>query len=91
MSGFKPQQRRFVIDGRAFQFVAYEGQPENLARQRPAEPAMWCLMVEGRRCPVTPFLASQTLESLDRALLRWIQANAMPAGSKAPLVVETRP
>ena len=79
MSGFKPQQRRFQIADRSFLFVSYEGQPENLARNRPAEPAMWCLMVEGRRCPVTPFLASQSLESLDRILLRWIQANAMPA------------
>jgi len=83
MSGFKPQQRRFEIAGRSFLFVSYEGQPENLARKRPAEPAMWCLMVEGRRCPVTPFIASQSLESLDRTLLRWIQANAMPAASGA--------
>lgn len=88
MSGFKPQQRRFLIDGRSFQFVAYEGQPENLARNRPAEPAMWCLMVEGRRCPVMPFVPTHTLEGLDRLLLRWIRANAMPAGFVGTPLVE---
>ena len=83
MSSFKPQQRRLEIAGRSFLFVSYEGHPENLARKQPAEPAMWCLMVEGRRCPVTPFVASQSQESLDRTLLRWIRSNAMPAASRA--------
>jgi hypothetical protein len=79
MSAFKPQQRRILIDGRSFHFVAYEGQSENLSRNRPAVPAMWCLMVEGRRCPVVPFVSNQALEAVDRLLVRWVRANALPA------------
>ncbi|HTO73317.1 MAG TPA: hypothetical protein VMJ30_05835 [Gemmatimonadales bacterium] len=83
MSGFKPQQRRFEIAGRSFLFVSYEAQPASVARKQAAEPAMWCLMVEGRRCAVTPFVADQSLESLDRTLISWIHANAMPGAAGA--------
>ncbi|HWA16037.1 MAG TPA: hypothetical protein VG817_06385 [Gemmatimonadales bacterium] len=79
MSAFKSLQRRLEFNGRAFHFVAYDGQPANLARQRVAEPAMWCLMVEGRRCPVIPFEAGQDLEVTDRALLGWLKGNILPA------------
>ena len=85
MSAFKPQQRRFLIDGRAFHFVAYEGQSENPARHRPAVPAMWCLMVEGRRCPAVPFVATQAVEAVDQLLVRWLRTNALPSNmSPAP-------
>lgn len=76
MSSFKPQQRRLLVEGRAFHFVAYEGHTENVARNQPAQPPMWCLMLPGGRCPVTPFVTTQSLEALDRALTRWLLANA---------------
>lgn len=79
MSGFKSQQRRFLAGGRNFHFVAYEGQPENRAKSLPAEPPMWCLMVEGRRCPVAPFIAEQGDEEIEQTLFRWVQLNALPA------------
>jgi hypothetical protein len=79
MSAFKPIQRRLEFNGRTFHFVAYEGQPASIARQREAEPPMWCLMVEGRRCPVVPFEAAQEAEVADRALLRWLKGNIVPA------------
>ena len=78
MSGFKLQQRHLLIEGRTFHFVAYEGQAENAARHLPAVPPMWCLMVEGRRCPVTPFVDTQDETMLNRLLLRWVRANALP-------------
>ena len=77
MSSFKPQQRYLTFQGRAFHFVAYEGRPENLARNQPEEPPMWYLMLEGRRCPVTPFVTDQTVEQIDRMLARWLQRNVL--------------
>jgi hypothetical protein len=77
MSAFKPQQRHLTLGGRAFHFVAYEGRLENLNRNQPAEPAMWYLMVEGRRCPVTTFDTEQSLEQTDKILSRWLQQNAL--------------
>lgn len=79
MSAFKPVQRRLDFQGRTFHFVAYDSQPGSIARQREAEPAMWCLMVEGRRCPVVPFEPGLTEEAADRLLLRWLKVNVAPA------------
>jgi hypothetical protein len=79
MSAFKSQQLQFTINGRPFHFVSYEGRPESLARNQPAEPAMWCLMVEGRRVPVTPFLPAQSLEDAQHFLSGWVRKNALPA------------
>src|SRR5512143_3067463 len=77
LSAFKPQQRHMTLNGRAFHFVAYEGRSENVARNQPSEPPMWYLMVEGRRFPVMPFVADQTLEQIDKLLARWLQKNAL--------------
>lgn len=77
MSTFKPQQRRLTIAGRPFHFVSYEGQPENLARNQPSRPAMWYLMLEGRRCPVAPVVEAHTPEQVDTGFLRWLAANTL--------------
>jgi hypothetical protein len=77
MSAFKPQQRYLTLGGRAFHFVAYEGRAENLARNQPAEPPMWFLMVEGRRCPVTTFHDEQSADQLDGMLTLWLQENVL--------------
>lgn len=78
MSAFKPQQHRLTVDGRPFHFVSYEGQTENLARNQPSRPPMWYLMVEGRRCPVSPVVEAHTPEQVERMLLRWLAAHVQP-------------
>jgi hypothetical protein len=87
MPAFKPQQRHLTIHGRVFHFVAYEGQPANPPRKQEAHPAMWYLMVEGRRCPALPYDPEQTDPEVDRFLERWAMENAFgpaerPAGKR---------
>ena len=77
MTAFKPQQRHLTIRGRAFHFASYEGRPANYRRAQLAYPAMWYLMVEGRRCPVLPCDSSQSLPQLDAALRDWAEDNAL--------------
>jgi hypothetical protein len=77
MSAFKPQQRHLTIHGRVFHFVSYEGQPANTPRKQVARPAMWYLMVEGRRCPAMPCDPTQTEPEIDRFLSRWAMDNAL--------------
>ena len=84
MPAFKPQQRHLTINDREFHFVAYEGSPTNLRQGQEPYPAMWCLMVEGRRCPVVPFDETQSEEQVNAALCAWaeehaIDRNAAPA------------
>jgi hypothetical protein len=84
MSAFKPQQCHLTIHGRVLHFVAYEGRPAH--RGQAAAPAMWYLMVEGRRFPVFPWDATLTPAALDAALCAWALDNAMgpiPAGPPA--------
>ena len=79
MSSFKSPQRRLVVGGRTFHFVAYEGQPASVSRKQAAEPSMWWLMVGGRRCPVGPFDPGESDESVDRLLMQWLKENVLPA------------
>ena len=76
MSAFKSQQRLLNIRGRAFHFVSYEGQPANAKRGEEASPAMWYLMVEGRRCPALVWEQNQSLDDVDRDLTKWAAENA---------------
>jgi hypothetical protein len=88
MAAFKPQQRHLTIRGRTFHFVSYEGTPANIRRGEPLQPAMWYLMVEGRRFPAFACDPAQPLPELDRALELWATTNAMgpvePAPSPSP-------
>lgn len=85
MSAFKPQQRHLTIRGRIYHFVSYEGTPGNVKRQEPPQPAMWYLMVEGRRRAAFPCDSAQSLVDVDRALTRWVTANALaPSSSPIP-------
>lgn len=77
MSAFKAQQRHLTIRGRDFHFVSYEGSRGNVQRARLPYPAMWYLMVEGRRCPAFPCDPSLSLPELDAALGAWAQDNAL--------------
>ena len=76
MSPPKPQQRHLTIRGRPLHFVSYEGSRGNPQRAQLPYPAMWDLMVEGRRCPVFPCDASLTPADLDAALVAWADDNA---------------
>ncbi len=93
MPAFKPQQRRLTIQGRVFHFVSYEGHAANPKREQPASPAMWYLMVEGRRCPVIPYDADMPLADVDAALGAWAKGNALAPRkppSRTPATRRTR-
>jgi hypothetical protein len=94
VSAFKPQQRHLTMQGRAFHFVSYEARPANLRRAELASPAMWFLMVEGRRWPVLPCDPSLSLPQLDAALCAWAEDNAIgpiEPTSVAPILGTTLP
>jgi hypothetical protein len=77
MSPPKPQQRRLTIRGRVYHFVSYQGSRGNPQRAQLPYPAMWYLMVEGRRCPVLPCAPELCGNSLDAALSAWVDDNAL--------------
>jgi hypothetical protein len=81
MSAFKPQQRHLTIRGRIYHFVSYEGTPGNVKRQELPQPAMWYLMVEGRRRAAFPCDPAHSEADIDRALTRWVTANAIAPGT----------
>jgi len=83
MPAFKPEQRHLVVRGRAFHFVSYEGRPANAHRGEDQQPAMWYLMVEGRRFPAFPCNPDQEKTQVDLALERWAVQNAMGPASIA--------
>ena len=84
MPAFKPQQRHLTINDRGFHFVSYEGRPANTKRGELGFPAMWYLMVEGRRCPVLPHDAELSEPELDDALTAWVEANAIGSEQSQP-------
>lgn len=85
VTAFKPQQRHVTIRGRPFHFVSFEGRRANRRRAQLAYPAMWYLMVDGRRCPVLPCDASLSPPELDAALRDWAEDNALgPVGGSYP-------
>ncbi len=89
MPAFKPEQRHLNVRGRAFHFVSYEGHAADPKRGRALTPAMWYLMVEGRRCPVIPYEPGQSAPDLDAALLGWVEDNAL--GPVVPATVASQP
>lgn len=86
MSVHKPQQRHLTIRGRTFHFVSYQGSLGNVQRAQLPFPAMWYLMVEGRRCPVFPYEASLSLTEVDAALAEWAEDNAIGPVESAHLI-----
>ena len=84
MSAFKPQQRHLTVRDREFHFVAYEGSPTKLRAGQEPYPAMWYLMVEGRRCPALLFDSEQDLPQVDEALCAWAEDNAIGSMEPAP-------
>lgn len=88
MATFQPRQRRLKIRARQFHFVAYEATPGNAKRNEDPTPAMWYLMVEGRRCPVMPFEIAQPEEEVELALTEWVTDNALAPASAEPRLVE---
>jgi len=77
MAKFKPEQRHLTIQGRAFHFVSYEGGSTHRRSPQPPDPAMWYLMVEGRRWPVLPCDPQLSPVEIDTTLAAWVVANAL--------------
>ena len=69
----RPQQRQLVYRGRAFHFVSYEGQPENVKKGVPASGPAWYLMNSGTRWEVMPFSPAQEETEVDQQLLDWVK------------------
>ena len=90
MSAFKPQQRHLSIRGRDFHFVSYEGGPVRRREGEPIIPAMWYLMVEGRRCAALPWDPAQSLADVDRALERWVADNTTGPVEQRPKAAPPR-
>jgi hypothetical protein len=87
VSNHKVEQRRLSHRGREFHFVSYDAQIANERRGQPAIPAMWYLMIEGKRRPVLPHVPGQELMELDVALLQWVDeqvfGGTLPARKQA--------
>ncbi len=79
MGAFQTPQRYLTIRKRQFHFVAYEAIPGNPKRSVIPSPAMWFLMVEGRRLPVMPYEKDQPDEAVDQQLTQWVKETLGPA------------
>lgn len=87
MAGFKTPQVRLTIQARQFHFVAYEATPGNPRRDEAPTPAMWYLMVAGRRCPVMEYQEAQAEKDVERHLTKWVRSNI----DEPPLEAEEAP
>src|SRR5215210_243045 len=88
VSTHKVEQRRLSHRGREFHFVSYDAQIANERRGQPAIPAMWYLMIEGKRRPVLPHVPGQELMELDGALLQWVDEEVF--GGSLPVRAQRR-
>ncbi len=79
MGGFQTPQKYLTIRRRQFHFVAYEAVPGNPKRAVIPSPAMWFLMIEGRRLPVMPYEKDQPEPDVDRQLTQWVKETLGPA------------
>lgn len=78
MTAFKPQQRHLVIHGHPFHFASSKGRPANRQRAQLAYPAMWYLVVDGRRrCPVLLCDSNRSPLELDAALRDYAEDTAL--------------
>jgi hypothetical protein len=77
VTAFTPGRRHLTIDGHPFHFASCAGRPANHARAQLAYPAMWYLLVDGRRCPVLPCDSSRSPLELDAALRDYVEDNAL--------------
>jgi hypothetical protein len=77
MNAFKSEHRRLTIRHRVFHFVSHAGRPADYRHQQLGYPAMWYLMVKGRRCPAFPHDPEQSLAELQAALRDWAEDNAL--------------
>lgn len=83
MPAFKSEQRHLVVRGRTFHFVSYEARPANAHRGEDEQPAMWYLMVNGRRFPAFPCDPAQKSADVDHALSRWAEQYALAPEAEA--------
>jgi hypothetical protein len=74
---FKSEHRRLTIRSRHYHFVSHAGRPANFRRAQLGYPALWYLMVGGRRCPVFPCDPTLSSLELDVALRDWAEDNTL--------------
>ncbi|HEU4828940.1 MAG TPA: hypothetical protein VFT04_07075 [Gemmatimonadales bacterium] len=60
--------------GRAFHFVAYDGEPANVARGKEAVPPTWFLMASGKRWAVMEVAEAPEAER-DTQFTQWLDQN----------------
>ncbi len=75
MGGFRNEQRRLDHRGRVFQFVSYEAQAGNPAKNQPPMPATWYLTSYGNRWPAIPLQEGLPGEALDALLAEWLESH----------------
>jgi hypothetical protein len=90
VSTYKTDQCRLVHRGKEFHFVSYEGHGANPAKNEIAVPAMWCLMMAGRRHEVMPQLAGQEESDRDHLLTAWLESNAFGPAPVPPRAAPRR-
>ncbi|HLS47276.1 MAG TPA: hypothetical protein VK012_02090 [Gemmatimonadales bacterium] len=75
MSRHAVHQHHIHHRGRAFHFVAYEGEPANPARGKTAIEPAWYLMASGKRWEVMPTVAEQPEEERASQFQEWLDEN----------------
>lgn len=80
------EQRHIIHRGRTFHFVSYDGQPAHAGRGEPATTPTWYLMTEGKRREVMPHDPAQPAETVDVALMAWLDHHAFGAAEVARIV-----
>lgn len=76
---YKTDQCRIVHRGREFHFVSYDGHVANIAKGEVAAPAMWYLMMAGKRYEVMPQEAGQPATERDLLLADWLDTHVFHA------------
>lgn len=91
MTTFRTPQVRLTIRSRQFHFVAYDATPGNPRRDEAPTPAMWYLMVPGRRCPVMAYQESQADQDVEQQLTRWVRTNISETDRPGPARAQADP
>lgn len=84
MSSYKTDQCRIVHRGREFHFVSYDGHVANIPKNEAAAPAMWYLMMAGKRHEVMLQQAGQLATERDQLLADWLDEHVFHAGHSFP-------
>ena len=82
MATFKLRRRHLTIHRHPFHTASYKGRSANPRGAQLAYPAVWYLMVDGRRRPVLPCDSPRSLLELDAALRDYAEANTQSPSAR---------